>query len=75
MDKDSRRINYGLFLAGSGTAWIDAAALETVGEDVVSTNISRFKFKNRHPGRKDGLANEEHEILPQSPINMDFEGV
>ncbi len=75
VDKDSRRINYGLFLAGSGTAWIDAAALETVGEDVVSTNISRFKFKNRHPGRKDGVANEEHEDLPNSPMNMDFEGV
>lgn len=75
VDKDSRRINYGVFLAGSGNVWIDAAALETVGEDVVSTNISRFKFRNRDSGRKDGVANDAHEVLLQSPINMDFEGV
>jgi hypothetical protein len=75
VDKDSRRINYGVILAGAGTVWIDAAVLETVGEDVVSTNISRFKFKNRHSARKDGLANEVHEAMLLSPINMDFEGV
>ena len=73
MDKDSRRINYGLFLAGSGTAWIDAAALETVGEDVVSTNISRFKFASRDPGGNNSKANEDLQTLPKSPMNMDFE--
>lgn len=75
VDKDSHRINYGVILTGSGTVWIDAATLETVGEDVVSTNISRFKFKNRDSSRNDDLRNEEHEDLPHSPMNMDFERV
>lgn len=73
VSKDSRRINFGTILAGTGTVWLDAAVLEIVGDDVASTNISRSRFAASDSRRDNGGANEEHETLPYSPISMDFE--
>ncbi|MBP9094057.1 hypothetical protein KBI23_23755 [bacterium] len=73
VSKDSRRINYGVILAGPGTVWIDAAALEVVGDDVASTNISQTKFASRDSGGDNSKANEVLQTLPKSPMNMDFE--
>ncbi|MDP3511029.1 MAG: hypothetical protein Q8T09_23890 [Candidatus Melainabacteria bacterium] len=73
LNKDSRRINFGAFLAGTGTVWLDGATLEIVGDDVASTNISRSKFATRDSGRDNSKANENLQTLPKSPMNMDFE--
>lgn len=73
VSKDSRRINFGTILAGTGTVWLDAAMLEIVGDDVASTNISRSRFATRDSRRDDDGANEEPQALPNSPISMDFE--
>lgn len=73
VNKDSRRINFGAFLAGTGTVWLDAAILEIVGDDVASTNISQSKFASRDSGGDNSKANEVLQTLPKSPMNMDFE--
>lgn len=73
VSKDSSRISYGVILAGLGTVWLDAAALEIVGDDVASTNISRSKFTNSASARDNSKANEDRQTLPKSPMNMDFE--
>jgi hypothetical protein len=52
---------------------LDAAVLETVGEDVVSTNICRSKLTNSASARDNSKANEHLQTFPKSPMNMDFE--
>lgn len=75
VEEYSRRITFGVILAGTGTAWIDAAALEIVGKDVASTNLSSSRFWKSDSRGDDGNGAEDHEPLYQFPMNMDFETI
>ncbi len=72
VSNDSRRINFGAVLAGTGTVWFDYAVLEIVGDDVASTNISRSRFATRDSGRDNSKANENLQTLPKSPSTVQF---
>jgi beta-lactamase regulating signal transducer with metallopeptidase domain len=49
---------YGFFVGGTGQAWVSGVKIEEVGADVPSTNMTRTKPS----------------ILPNSPVNLGFEG-
>ena len=73
VSKNSSEIQFGVFLAGSGSIWIDSATLEIAGDEVASTAVSRGSLGDEPLSDEDSELNARYEALPTSPVNMNFE--
>jgi hypothetical protein len=61
---DAAYITFGMLMNGTGQAWVDDLKFEVVGNDVASTNM----LEGPIPAQAGQL------MLPDKPVNLDFEG-